>query len=201
MPLDLLVCSTFGGLTVLSVREPSKPQLRQGNRTVVLSQSLGYLWFYFNKEGPIDRSPAESLYHILNLDFSPRLSYGVSVHSSDNKLNFNVLTFIINAKLSLTLCFCLYCSNSWTNDIFLQFISKHKTLLSRCSWVQSAFRIKNALNAMKGKTSGFRLFLYRRYSLLYSYLWLTLVNQSQRHSENEEKKTLLINMISQRQLS
>ena len=111
MPLDLLVCSTFGGLTVLSVREPSKPQLRQGNRTVVLSQSLGYLWFYFNKEGPIDRSPAESLYHILNLEFSPRLSYGVSVHSSDNKLNFNVLTFIIKAKLSLTLCFCLYCSN------------------------------------------------------------------------------------------
>ena len=133
----------------------------------------GLLWFYFNKEGPIDRSPAESLYHILNLDFSPRLSYGVSVHSSDNKLNFNVLTFIINAKLSLTLCFCLYCSNSWTNDIFLQFIPKHKTLLSRCSWVQSAFRIKNALNAMKGKTSSFRLFLYRRYSLLYSYLWLT----------------------------
>ena len=139
MPLDLLVCSTFGGLTVHSVRAPSKPQLRQGNRTVELSQSLGYLWFYFNKEGPIDRSPAESLYHILNLDFSPRLSYGVSVHSSDNKLNFNVLTFIINAKLSLTLCFCLYCSNSWTNDIFLQFIPKHKTLLSRCSWVQSAF--------------------------------------------------------------
>ena len=115
MPLDLLVCSTFGGLTVLSVRESSKPQLRQGNRTVVLSQSLGYLWFYFNKEGPIDRSPAESLYHILNLDFSPRLSYGVSVHSSDNKLNFNVLTFIINAKLSLTHCFGLYCSNFWTN--------------------------------------------------------------------------------------
>ena len=111
MPLDLLVCSTFGGLTVLSVRAPSKPQLRQGNRTVVLSQSLGYLWFYFNKEGPIDRSPAESLYHILNLDFSPRLSYGISVHSSENKLNFNVLTFIINAKLSLTHCFCLYCSN------------------------------------------------------------------------------------------
>ena len=94
MPLDLLVCSTFGGLTVHSVRAPSKPQLRQGSRTVELSQSLGYLWFYFNKEGPIDRSPAESLYHILNLDFSPRLSYGVSVHSSDNKLNFNVLTFM-----------------------------------------------------------------------------------------------------------
>ena len=30
------------------------------------------------------------------------------VHFSDNKSNFNVLTFIINAKLSLTLCFCLY---------------------------------------------------------------------------------------------
>ena len=48
--------------------------------------------------------------------------------------------------------------------------------------------MKNALNATKGKTSGFRLFLYRRYSLLYSYLWLILVNQSQSHSENEEKK-------------
>ena len=49
-------------------------------------------------------------------------------------------------------------------------------------------RVKNALNAMKGKTSGFRLFLYRRYSLLYSYLWLILVNQNQSYSENEEKK-------------
>ena len=140
MPLDLLVCNTFGGLTVLSVRAPSKPQLRQGNRTVVLSQSLGYLWFYFNKEGPNDRSPAESLYHILNWDFSPRLSYGVSVHSSDNKLNFNVLTFIIKAKLSLTLCFCLYCSNFWTNmTSFYNLFQSIKTLLSRCSWVQSAF--------------------------------------------------------------
>ena len=118
MPLDLLVCSTFGGLTVLSVREPSKPQLRQGNRTVVLSQSLGYLWFYFNKEGPIDRSPAESLYHILNLDFSPRLSYGVSVHSSDNKLNFNV--------------FYLFSCKTFVNTLFLKrFVNKNDIMISQ----------------------------------------------------------------------